>query len=152
MPLLRTAPRSICARNRAGTAIRPFASIVCSYSPRNICDRVAFSSDELFWLSPVKYSAMFPRILGGRGTDGGRMDASSRPYRLYSPLCPTLPHPNYNTKLYPTKGDYPPICFTQVDNLWITHDIQIGSICRCVFVYQYVSRRKIFRSCLTNTQ
>src|SRR5258708_28689277 len=36
MPLPITAPRSICERNFAGTARRPFESIVCSYSPRNI--------------------------------------------------------------------------------------------------------------------
>jgi hypothetical protein len=62
--------------------------------------------------------------------------------QLHSPLCPTLPHPNYNTKLYHTKGDYPPICFTQVDNLWITHGVQIGCICRCMIVYQCVSIRR----------
>src|SRR5579863_1024729 len=36
MPLLITAPSSSCERNFGGTATRPFASIVCSYSPRNI--------------------------------------------------------------------------------------------------------------------
>src|SRR6266550_4082953 len=38
IPLLMTAPRSICALNLAGIAKRPFASIECSYSPRNISD------------------------------------------------------------------------------------------------------------------
>src|SRR6266849_4052553 len=62
--------------------------------------------------------------------------------QLHSPLSPTFPHLNYNTNLYHTKGDYPPICFTQVDNLWITHVVQIGCICRCINVYQYVSIRR----------
>jgi hypothetical protein len=96
----------------------------------------------------VKYFATFPRTLEG----GGKLASlppllSPLPHpsckltilQLHSPLCPTLPHPNYNTKLYHTKGDYPPICFTQVDNLWITHDVQIGCICRCMIVYQCIS-------------
>src|SRR5579884_2862552 len=36
MPLVRTAPRSILERNRAGIATRPLPSTLWKYSPRNI--------------------------------------------------------------------------------------------------------------------
>src|SRR5258707_6892093 len=43
MPLLITAPCCSCPRNLAGTAMRPLASIVCSYSPRNMSVGLQFA-------------------------------------------------------------------------------------------------------------
>src|SRR5579863_2215065 len=58
IPLLTTAPLSICARKRAGTAMRPFASTVCSYSPRNIC-----SPYQCLVVAPAKYLRKFSHFL-----------------------------------------------------------------------------------------
>src|ERR1051326_2197141 len=60
MPLLITAPLSIWARNFAGTASRPFASIVCSYSPRNIS--VPYATMGCYSAVHTKYSKLFSLI------------------------------------------------------------------------------------------
>src|SRR6266487_1997531 len=66
-PLLMTPPRSICARNLAGTAMRPFASIVCSCSPRNIAHPsplLQLTSIRVVSVAPCEASQIFSRILG----------------------------------------------------------------------------------------
>src|SRR5436853_6648484 len=93
IPLLITPPRSICALNLAGTAMRPFASIVCSCSPRNITDPVAgtfFNHLETSCsggpreasLNILPYSGMLHSLLYKNHTN--------------SPLFPTFPHSDYN--------------------------------------------------------
>src|SRR6266568_221339 len=75
LPLLITAPRSIWIRNLAGTARRPLASIVCSYSPRNMFLHGTRISEALLHqyachtlqkrvvpVAPEKHSSMFSRI------------------------------------------------------------------------------------------
>src|SRR5947209_18116012 len=47
IPLLSMEPGTICVRNFAGIAMRPFVSIVCSYSPRNIVT-ARYSSQFVF--------------------------------------------------------------------------------------------------------
>src|SRR5437762_9662858 len=67
IPLLITPPRSICARNLAGTAMRPFASIVCSCSPRNIAHPsplLQLTSIRVVSVAPCEASQIFSRILG----------------------------------------------------------------------------------------
>src|SRR3954471_13233737 len=71
IPLLITAPLSSWARNFAGTAILPFASMLCSYSPRNIKNRYTLSNDE---------SALFLQRLPSQKLAADRKD---------SPLYPT---------------------------------------------------------------
>src|SRR5579872_1041011 len=68
MPLLITAPSSSCDRNFAGTAMRPLASIECSYWPRNIAiDSLIFREKRypfpISWLPPplaLTTSPQFP--------------------------------------------------------------------------------------------
>src|SRR5437867_6174025 len=89
-PLLMTPPRSICARNLAGTAMRPFASIVCSCSPRNIAHPsplLQLTSIRVVSVAPCETSQIFSRILG-------TLHLLPPPYVLT--IIPTLPHFDYN--------------------------------------------------------
>src|SRR6266496_5446375 len=94
-PLLMTPPRSICTRNLAGTAMRPFASIVCSCSPRNI----AHPSPLLQLTSNTSCSGGPLRIIPNILPYIRNASPSSPTHRTYSPnspLPPPLPHFDYN--------------------------------------------------------
>src|SRR5579883_2677050 len=89
MPLLITAPRSNCPRNLAGTAIRPFASIVCSYSPRNMSPAFLSRTQALRWPLPGAQDVL-PHPARARFSP---LHLVNLPFRLpvpqNSPLLPT---------------------------------------------------------------
>src|SRR5947207_780001 len=109
-------PRTICVRNFTGIAMRPFASIVCSYSPRNIVTAVYSRTTSSFDGPFVE----------------GMSDVLPHPVYLSLPFppptvrtleIPTFPHfspPHYTIFCKLAKGSYPPIFANKVDNLWIT--------------------------------
>src|SRR5207248_566291 len=111
IPLLRMEPRTIWVRNFAGIAMRPFVSIVCSYSPRNIVTAV---------YSLAASSSGGPFV--------GRHDRCSPapcvPFRAFPhpptssenpPLFPTSPHHIIPFSARLTEGSYPPIFTNTVD-------------------------------------
>src|SRR5581483_1738310 len=86
IPLLITAPRSNCPRNLAGTAIRPFASIVCSYSPRNISPALLSRKQAIRWPPPGAQDVL-PHPARARVSPLHRLNL---PFRLPVPQNPPL--------------------------------------------------------------
>src|SRR5579863_2142697 len=111
IPLLTTAPRSICDRNLAGTAMRPFASIVCSYSPRNMPFRA---------FSPTSRSGGPRQIFLNILPHSGIFYLLPPPAEHTHHFAPLLPTSLYQIIARREKGNWHEFFRTQVENLWIT--------------------------------
>src|SRR6266404_822991 len=119
MPLLITAPCCSCPRNLAGTAMRPLASIVCSYSPRNMSVGLQFAVPPSLW--PLAWVCPECSPSPWRGTPLRPTHRSTSPLPAKSsPQSPTSPHLIITLFFRMREGCYPPISERQVDNLWIT--------------------------------
>src|SRR5581483_214172 len=105
MPLLITAPRSNCPRNLAGTAIRPFASIVCSYSPRNILLALLSRMQALRWPLPDAQDVLPHPARPLLPTPPARLAISPSS----SPKFPTSPHSIIALIGLRRKGYFPPV-------------------------------------------
>src|SRR6266487_205699 len=120
IPLLKTAPFSSCPRNLAGTAIRPFASIVCSYSPRNMSIRAFYcahgpvapclvcTQDVL----PHPERASVSEYTLALRTAWPHPQVEFSTFREISPQPPTSPHQIITLFYGLREGCYPPIFFS----------------------------------------